>query len=468
MGPVEDLYEILTSSRAWPPDSERAAWESASRWAAFREADGEALKPADWDTDQTDDSTERRYLVDPLAGRISGAFADLIFGQEPVFTAAQESDQEALDAVIAANNLPSALQSAEDVCCSEGEVWWRAYPDETYPCIQWLSRAFVIPLFRGRRLLAAAFVSELPGRDREVFRHIEIQAERQVRNYLFRANRDGAGLGERVELDAHPDTAALEEEWRHDFAAMFCGRIVNREGIDPHLGVSQLKPIRDHLYALNEALTIGTENVRLTAKQRVVVPSRFLDAKGNLPSGAEVIIASDIDQNPDKPSEGMSQIEWSFDSTALEVWMQAEEERALTRARCAPQLVGKNTEGAQTGPALRARLLDSILAAHGMARYWDDELPKALLAAQLIDSEVLGGNWSEPRVAPAVQRRSILPEDETEEANRHGALVGSLLESRWSAIRALHPEWDDQDVDAEMERIAQENPLPVVEPSQNF
>jgi hypothetical protein len=51
-------------------------------------------------------------MSDPLPERISDAFADLIFGADPSFTAADEADQERLDDLIDENDLPSELQRA--------------------------------------------------------------------------------------------------------------------------------------------------------------------------------------------------------------------------------------------------------------------------------------------------------------------------------------------------------------------
>jgi hypothetical protein len=143
---------------------------------------------------------------------------------------------------------------------------------------------------------------------------------------------------------------------------------------------------------------------------------------------------------------------------ALIAWVGEMTDTILTRCRVAPQLIGRHVEAAATGPALRARLLDSVLAADGKARAWDDELPRALRAAQLVDAlpEEQGGcghDWAAPEELPVVVRTSVLPEDETEEVNRHSIATKAGLEARRTAIHRLNAGWSDERVDQEIAMI---------------
>ena len=458
---AQELIDEISDSKDWPLPREADILENIRLHSALRRSDAVALKPRDW-------SSDRHYVVDPLGKRIVGAKADLVFGEDPIFTAATEQDQPALDGLVTDNKLPSQLQGAERVCSGEGEVWWRVYANALmrYPCIQWLSREFVVPLFQGQILVAAAFVSELDllPKDNKVYRHVEVQADGIVRNYLFAADKSSHSIGDEVSLDAHPDTRDLLEEWNHGLG-LLCGRILNDEDLDPSFGISDFEGVEDLLLALNEATTIGTENARQTAKVRLAVPSSYLDESGKFPAGADIIVIPETDRDPDKPDAGLTQIEWSFDAGALKEWIDHLVDTCLTRTRTAPQLVGRNTEGAQTGPALRARLLDSVLDAHGKGRYWDDGLPQCLLAAQQVDalSEEdggLGNDWTRPSEPPAVERQSVLPEDETERSQRVTAEFGALLKSRRTAIEDLHPDWSEDQVEEEVQRINAESGPP--------
>ncbi len=67
-----------------------------------------------------------------------------------------------------------------------------------------------------------------------------------------------------------------------------------------------------------------------------------------------------------------------------------------------------------------------------------------------------GRRWAKPGEPPTIERGDPIPTDETEETNRQSLAVGSEISSRWSAIKALHPDWPDSEVDKEIGRIMKE------------
>lgn len=517
----------------WPLPSERAVANRIARWRAFRESDEAVLAAAcRW---RESEHGAYDYVVDPLPERIADAFADLIFGAEPDFEApktveqaladdpnvpAREvskpgPDQELLDDLVDENDLPTELQDAASKCVGEGEVWWRLYVDRDafeHPVIEWHSRDSVVPLWRGKRLLAVAFVSDLDdlapeapvvrvGDDADpvgqmawregerttiddsepVYRYAEIQTAGLTRNLLFRGGRDK--LGARVALTEREETADLPDFWAHNLTAtgrlgtptevMLAGRISN--GGSGRLGRSQYTGVKGLLFELNKLQSIGSRNVDFTMHKRAVVSMDYAepgradaDEEGNVRGRARVRLPDTFLAAQDEMGESspMRVLEFSDAwADALLAWDGGLTDKILTRCRVAPQLVGRHTEDAATGPALRARLLDSTLAAAGKANAWLDALPKILRAAQMVDAlpEEQGGcghQWTAPEEPPTVKLSSVLPEDETDEVTRHVAAVGGEIEARRTAIEALHPEWDDERVDKELEMIRTEAPQP--------
>jgi hypothetical protein len=235
----------------------------------------------------------------------------------------------------------------------------------------------------------------------------------------------------------------------------------NGRGAKPAVGRSDYAGPLDLLLELNETTTVGAENMRLSGKKRAIVTNDMLDEDGNFPADTDVFTRNHTDGDADNPTAGLIQLEWEFNAGPLIEWLENLADTALTRARIAPQLIGRFTEGAQTGPALRARLLDSILAAEGKARAWEAEVPNALCAAQLVDQlpEDRGGfghPWSSAGEPPGMDRKDSLPVDATEETSRIAAEISAEILSRKTAIKERHPDWDDVRVDLEMEQIAED------------
>jgi hypothetical protein len=406
--------------------------------------------------------------------KISTTFANLIFGEDPAFVAANESDQDQLDQIVQDNGLASELQVAADIAVSEGEVWWRILvdPDQAdVPLIRWHSRGSVLPLFRGRTPVAVAFLSvvEHDENSGRVWRLFEIHGDTEVLNVLFEGTT--TSLGPQVDLRAHPDTQDLAERWQHGLPVL-AGRVINKLGRSPHLGVSEYRGVEDYLLALNETATIGQENARMTLKKRVVIPQRFLNADGSFPAGADVIVATETDSDPDKPGQGLAQIEWSFDAAAFIAYKQELETTIAARVGLVPQIMGiggSTQDGtAASGTSIRLRFLTSTLAAEGKARHWDDALPKVLELCQRLDAlptgaDGFGRQWADPLTPPTVERAASLPEDQAEEALRHKQLVEGEIESRQTAVEALHPDWDEGRVLEELARIDRDVSVPVLD-----
>jgi hypothetical protein len=476
---VQELQDRIDALGEWPPKDEKDLHEALNIFSALYSTDGAALR------DYAGIPHGHAYVPDPLPQKMADASSNLIFGEEPDFEAGdpieddehEPPDQPLLDDLIDANDLPSELQRAAALCAAEGEVWWHIRVDKValnLPILDWNSRRSVVPLWRSRQLLACAFVSVMDdSTDNETWRYVEIHAPGVVRRLLYLGRVDR--LGDRQDLGAHPDTAPLEEDWRHGLV-MLAGRVANRLGHDTRIGLSDYAGVLEYLFALNEAASIGKHNARLTLRKRAVMPVGMARASDGVVAGDQADrrgrgATVDLDDvwlvEPGDELEGsngpMRILEYSDSwAQALTLYKADLTETILTRVGVAPQLVGLHTENAVTGPAARFRLLDSIQTANGKARYWDDQLPKALMAAAMVDNleDARGGfgrQWVNPMEPPTVRRRSILPQDPTETATRVVALRGAGIISEATALEEVFPEWSDERRQQEADEVAGES-----------
>jgi hypothetical protein len=484
LDPVDLLLdELVNAGRGkWPPPREVEVARTIRTHRAFLESDREALRlVADWPAD-------RGYKVDPLPALIADAWADHLFGDDLTIAPADEADAGLLDLLLDGNgDLTGNLHAAEREVVAEGEKWWRIYVDTDVadvPLLEWHSRDAVIPLYVGGRLKAVAFVTELDGRGSTVYRHLEVHADGVVEHVAFRGTR--TRIGATVRLDTVPGLEELakavgeSQRWDHGLG-MLAGRITNGRGQDRRTltGVSDYARIADYLLDLNEAVTIGAENVRLTAKRRVVVPESAVQPAGpelvdrgdgsferrprvGFDAGEDVLVSSSLDAELGTAGDGVFKVlEYSFDASALIAYKRDTVESALTRVGLTPQYVGVvGGEGglALSGTALRLRLIPTTKAGRGKARPWDDELPVILGRMAELDrlpteAGGFGRGWAAAEVPPAVERGEALPTDDVEEANVEATLVGAGVRSIFTSVKGQHPDWDDELVEAEVERI---------------
>jgi hypothetical protein len=156
-------------------------------------------------------------------------------------------------------------------------------------------------------------------------------------------------------------------------------------------------------------------------------------------------------------------LEYSFDAEPLIAYKRDKVETALTRLRITPQWIGVQTGSgdgyAVSGTSLRLRAIPTTRAGNSKGKQWDKALPQLVRALQRLDAlpEADGGfgqQWAQADEPPGVKRGNPMPNDEVEEATIEATLVGAGVKSVRQSVRDQHPEWTDEDVDAEVARSA--------------
>lgn len=499
---VRLIAHLKSDGGKWPLEVEKPILTAINTWVAFRESDRTTLiRAAGWDQ-----AKGASYRVDPLAERICDTWAAYLFGDEPRFSSpvASESedgekhrpDQENLDRLLSIDPTGSALDTASEleraagIASSEGEVWGRIFVDRDLadrPILEWLSRLSIVPLWIGTRLIAVAVVTELKDPDttkgKTVWRHFELHAPGIMGNVLFEGTEDK--LGERRELDQHFATAGLEEEWNHGLPDMLVGRVPNKLRGRVQIGVSDFAGIRDYLLDLNETASVGSVNMRLTGRKRAVITASAAEnndraAGDGAPTpedpgstrrrrvifdpAEDVFVEDPLDTELGKSSgDPFRVIEYNFDADGVIAWKQEIVDSAITRAGLVAQYVGTNDKSgyAISGTAIRLRLIPTDKTGRSKGRHWDSRYPRILRNMQLLDALPVadggfGNTWTNPEIAPTVERHPGIPVDELEDAQRHGILISNGLESRQTAVEEMHRGWDETRVKAEVERIEAE------------
>lgn len=477
---ADQLLAEMTASEVWPLKRERHILQEVHKRRAWRRGEKRVLEYlAKWDTRCTElfvGDEKREYIHDPLAKRIAGAFADFLYGDEPTTTAHNERDQDWLDFICSENRLPSILHRAERVTASEGESWWHGWVDREValaPLVEFVSRLRVVPLWRGDRLLAAAFISVLSDEDDVVWRHLEVHTDGRVVNAVFEGTRNQ--LGVRRNPATRPEMQGVEEVWAHGLPIL-AGRVVNELDDEHDLGIGEYDQIADLLLALNEARTIGAENTRLTAKKRLFVTESLMAPDGTFDAGADVVQVSaqggSLGESGSTPP--VSAVEYSYDAAPLIAHNQDLEATILSRVGLVPQIIGRESAvgAAESGTARKMLFLPTEIAADGKSREWLDRLPIILQRLMLVDQLPaerggFGRSYAEAGAPPTVELGSILPENDTEITTGAATAVAAGIRSVEQAVRDQHPEWSEQDVAEELDRIHGDAPAmaPIAPPA---
>jgi hypothetical protein len=132
-----------------------------------------------------------------------------------------------------------------------------------------------------------------------------------------------------------------------------------------------------------------------------------------------------------------------------------------------PQTFGLVEYGRQTdrGTALRIRERKSLLTREKKSRYWQTALWDLFYQMQQLDiASNLSSSYQIQEVDIELQDSVVNDSREQSETLRN--LDQAKAISIWQKVKALHPDWDDKDVDAEVKRILDDqglSPMPFEE-----
>lgn len=457
---LQEINDRVLGRNTWPPRAQRPVWEAIEGWAAFRRSDEQVLKQI------AGVSWQRRWIITPVPKMIARAKGNLLYGEPCDVRASDERDQAHMDRICRENAIADGhsaeLHRAAILASSEREVWGRVVVDETLadvPIIEFCSRRWVIPQFSGRFVIGATFVKEWHEGTRRVYRLLQHYEPGRIRSELWLGTPSLKGT--ELPLKDYPATEGVEPVVLTGFDRPLCAFIPNTVDGDPSAGYSDYQGLEQRFLAINEAATVAQENLILTGQKRALVDGKYT-RNGKLIGGHDIWVRSDDAVTVGDAGKALQMLEYTFEADQNQLYLNDLIDTTLTFGGTAPQLAGRQVAGgAISGTAQRLKMIHSLMEAAGTGGYFDRGVQRLVRMCAIIDSRstALGGfgrRWMEPDEDPTVVRGDGLPRDEMEAAQwlvlAHGADAISVEER----VMWLHPEWGEDQVAQEVERLREE------------
>jgi hypothetical protein len=466
----------------------------------------------------TDEQRMKMHL--PLAADLCTLSADLLFGEAPQVlfrkpaTAEAPTDgvetvaapwrheaQDRLDQIIASDEAHAEwLLSGEYAAALGGAyvtvAWDPTISDHVFP--KAYAADCVIPTFRHGRLVAARLWSEYR-EGNEVYRLIEDHTPGVIEYGLYRGtDKDLGGLvpmGTRSET-AHYESLRNESDLEVAIAnpaalplSVKIGTGTERLAVVympnarpvrdwrklgplQYLGRSDLDGIQDLLDKVDQVWSSLMRDVD-NGQGRLVVAEEALDlaAPGE---GATFDtyrqVFTKIGATLGKSADGGMPIEQVQFDIRVEEHMATFDgllrRIASTIGYSEAHLGLEGATGTQTATEITADLSDSERTRDKKAMYARLAMSRWALAALEIDAAVFGGDaLGDLTVAPDVVFAPVSQADPEKLARTAQLLDAARAASRKEIVRSLHPDWDEPDIDAEVERIKQEMGTPAPDPA---
>ena len=448
------LYDLdfLNIGEPWPPESETPRLEKyrANQLLFESRADEVYGRWVSLLSDTAGNVLEQTHYVLSFHRRLSFLWADLVAGDAPVYSATEDAGSEFVRALADKNRFGIALQEGTIDQSRYGDAIFRlSRREDGASLIRPVSPAYWYPVIEASDVRTVKYhvLARLFDNGDEKLLKVEIHGEGMVEHRLYRVQEQR--IKERV-----GNPKAYFPAWE-DFEEL-------PPGVDGPLVVhAPGQRTSERLHGLDDYTAIDSKMeylMWLMAQRQGVIHKHLAPSMAGPPGqlatledGTEVYVSGSKYFEISDPSEGFIPQYITWDGKLEASFTQSEKiwrDVYLTSETSEAAFGHSETGYAESGTALRLRMLAPLKKAARMQERLDDPVKRILTLACALEGR--------SGLDPKVEWKDGLPKDLGEETEREATAVAAKLTSQRSAMKRLY-DYTDQQVDEELERIAEES-----------
>ncbi len=481
----------------WPPKQLYPVYAKIEEWAAWYAGQPDQLadlyslsrRPANrpsqyragvigkvarwWWGEPIPDGERRAKLHIPLPADIAQTSSRLLFSEPPTLTAGNKQTQKVLDELVDDGAHATFLAAAE-VGAAKSGAYLRIVWDRSLRPRPWISRvdpACAVPEFRWGVLTAVTFWRVLEQSNQTVVRHLERHEPGVIWHGVYEGAPDQ--LGQPVDVGGWPDTAWLKtlegavSKGRAFAVETVPGRITAvyvpnntpqrcwpdiPQAVD--LGRSDYDQAEGLFDALDETWSSLMRDLRLGVA-RVYVPDDYLTSlgpgKGAVWEAArEILVGLQTMGGDDRRLE----LETFQPDIRVDQHLRIAEQLTRTIVETAgysAQSFGMADGTAATATEVTARERESFVGRDAKIMHWRPALGEILETLLMVAVLQFGTNVT-PEV-PQIAFGDTVSEDPEKQARTLQLLEAAQAISAWMKVKTLHPDWEDDEIRTEVDRI---------------
>ncbi|TDC81897.1 phage capsid protein [Micromonospora sp. KC606] len=511
----------IPTGGAWPPPAYGLAYAAYRDWDAWYTGDpdrlrtvylnrtvaGQSLPPSQrvragqyaggivgylsrwlWGNPPTPGQRDGRLHV-PLPADLAATAANLLFAEPPTLTSENVTVQARLE-LLQEDGLNTTLLHAAEADSAFGDVYLRPVIDrDVYPDRAFLGTVHAdgaLPVIRWGRLVEVTFWSELENDGQRVIRLLEhhdvvtgADGSRAGRIEYRVYEGTPTQLGRAISLADHAGSTHLAD-LVDETGAQATGldrldvvRIANcgpqrRWRTEPglkYLGRSDFDGNEQIFDRIDETWTSWMRDIRL-ARARIMIPDYMLQSNGpgqgaTWDADREVYAAINaLPVTGNATGQGITLSQFAIRHAEHKATADALTEVAMRHAGLSAQTLGEEGDVAVTATEVQARERQSFTTrGNRIQGSWRAGVADAVELLLAVERAQLNGK-AEP------QRPNVEFGDSVSEAPETVARTVQLLDaanaiSIETKVRMVHPDWDDEQVRDEVNRIREDEPTPV-------
>lgn len=391
-----------------------------------------------------------RYVVCNFAGLISKVIADMLFIEPPKILV-KDGDQEYIDGIIRENKL--RIKNYESALSNSylGDALYKLRVGKRNPSdtessviIEDITPKIYFPHVNPSNVKSEPEVKELAWKlhigDKEYVRK-ELHTVGKIENQLWLLEDDQLKSRESLTLlgkNAPPD----EEQTKIDRSLIV--HIANWRAGNRHFGLSDYFDLEQLFYAINNRVTKIDNILDKHSDPILALPEGILDERGQVRK--EKLGLFERPEGVDKNSDP-SYITWDANLESAISEIEKLVEMTFMMSETSPDILGMGQGQAESGRALKLKLLRTVAKAQRKQLYYTEGLREVIYTAQLlakqynikIDGKTMQGN----PVYPEIVWSDGLPTDMTELIEQEAARMDAGLTTKKDSLMRL----DDIDED---------------------
>ncbi len=461
----EDVLDKMSEWSAWYSGSSQRLLEYYSQ----KFPRGTTKNSSFWNS-YVEEAEERVHI--PLATDISKYSAGLLFSEQPTLSIEEANiknpstlatnTQDRLRYIAQKNNAFQAFVEGAESASALGGTYFKVNWDRDVldvPLISVVQADSALPVFKYGFLVQVSFFKEVKRDGNNVYRHFEIHTKGKIENKLFKGSSNG--MGKEISLSYLDETKDLEPEIDtgiDDILVRYVPNdLPNRLWRDKSVGNSDYQGIIGLFDSLDEVYSSLMREIRLSKADKVVPESwlSYNNTTGKL-EYKDKMTYTGMNVPPDEMQQPVL-IQPKIRTDKYITTMLHLTERIVDSAGYAPQSFGLNIEGrAESGTALRIRERKSLKTRAKKEKYFKQPLEAILTLLLKVDKIVFNSNI-DPTLNTKISFADSIQEDPTEIASSLRDIEQAIAMSIEQKVKAIHPDWSDKEVMAEVDKIKEEN-----------
>ena len=465
----------------WPPNDEQSQTRLENYYRArllFKGKHQDVFERIQRWLDREQDKT-LVYVVCNFAGLLSKVAADMLFGETPKFIAGEgkedSPEQIALKEIVDYNTIGTLNYEMALSSSWRGETIYKVrfgkfgdWADKEHAIIESASPGIFWPILaednvRGLQGGVFGWIKQAPGSSDRKYLRIERQTPGLIENELWLM--EGSKIHSRVPLRTFPEYAETEDFQETRYPGLLFEFVPNWRMDDEFFGISDYYDLESIFDEMNNRVSRISRVLDKHESPKLILPPGIMkwdEIHQRWYIEKEDLEAIEVNPQEDNVGDLPRYLTWDAQLEAAFKQIEKLQEFAFMFSETSPDAFGIGRDGgrAESGRALKFRLLRLLAKINRKKLYFDPALKNVLYAAMYMENVWARG--PDP-VDVRVEWKDGLPADSLENAQVEQIRTGSKATTSVRSAVRRQDGIDGSQLDEELEEIARDESMNKVE-----